>query len=211
MESTDPKQPAADLGLTGFEQIFVHVVTEDVHEKSANNHELSENTNEHSLNNLEQIHDAQSIEAEAFELVTMAAAARRLNMPYPTLRRHVLNGKIQSVIGEDGKPLVKLNSHEHSPTTSEHSPTTSEYSANSNDQIVLSSEFSANIQTLLAELKSERDYSRGLAAKLEAASHRNGYLEALTEQQGGQLKLLTDSQHKVGWWRGFCSWFTGAS
>ncbi len=52
------------------------------------------------------------------------------------------------------------------------------------------------------------------AAKLEAAAGQIGYLQAQLESQtkaletrDEQIKLLTDSQHKAGWWSRFCSWF----
>jgi len=52
------------------------------------------------------------------------------------------------------------------------------------------------------------------AAKLEAASGQIGYLQAqlesqtkLIEMKDTQLKLLTDSQHRHGWWARFASWF----
>lgn len=46
-------------------------------------------------------------------------------------------------------------------------------------------------------------------AKLEALTMRTGYLEAQLELSKETIKLLTDSQHKSGWWTRFCSWFTG--
>jgi hypothetical protein len=71
-----------------------------------------------------------------------------------------------------------------------------------------------------------------LAAKLEAATYRNGYLEAQLELHREQVKLLPDYQHKAieaeafrarivdlereldiykkrGWWSCFCKWFIG--
>lgn len=47
---------------------------------------------------------------------------------------------------------------------------------------------------------------RDLQAKLEAASYRIGYLEAQLETERQQIKLLTDSQHKPGWWARFKKW-----
>lgn len=54
------------------------------------------------------------------------------------------------------------------------------------------------------------------AAKLEAASGQIGYLQArlesqtnLLETREAEIKLLTDSQSKAGWWLRFCSWFMG--
>lgn len=53
-----------------------------------------------------------------------------------------------------------------------------------------------------------------LERKLEGATYRNGYLEAENEglrlllgAQEAQIKLLTDSQHKSGWWSRFSAWF----
>lgn len=46
--------------------------------------------------------------------------------------------------------------------------------------------------------------------ELQAAVWRNGYLEAQLEAERQQVKLLTDSQHKPGWWTKFMSWFKRA-
>lgn len=52
--------------------------------------------------------------------------------------------------------------------------------------------------------------------ELQAATYRVGYLEnQVIEREDDiqeldiQMKLLTDSQHKVGRWQRFCSWFMG--
>ena len=59
-------------------------------------------------------------------------------------------------------------------------------------------------QALLDDLKRR---NIDLEAKLQAASWRNGYLESKLEDRENQIKLLTDSQHKPGWWAKFSSWF----
>jgi excisionase family DNA binding protein len=43
-------------------------------------------------------------------------------------------------------------------------------------------------------------------AKLEALTIRTGYLQAQLEASQETIKLLTDSQHKDGWWRRLCKW-----
>lgn len=200
MENPESQQLPSDISLSGLERIFVQVTNHDgleqpemFSEQSTNNHEQSELFIEQPMNN-------QSVDCESYELVTMAEAARRLKMPYPTLRRHVLSGKVESIPGSDGKPLVKLQRIEHSESSYENSTQT-------NEQITISSEFSANIQSLLDELKTEREYSRALCEKLDAASYRNGYLEAQLSEKETQIRLLTDSQHKPAWWSQFCAWF----
>ena len=44
-------------------------------------------------------------------------------------------------------------------------------------------------------------------AKIEALLMRNGYLQSQVETSQEAIKLLTDSQHKRGWWAKFSSWF----
>ncbi len=58
------------------------------------------------------------------------------------------------------------------------------------------------------------DKIRELEAKLEGATYRNGYLEAENEglktllgAKDTQIMLLTDRQHKSGWWARFAAWF----
>ena len=46
---------------------------------------------------------------------------------------------------------------------------------------------------------------------LQAASATIGYLRAQIEAQEQQLKLLTDSQYKAGWWTRFSTWFFRSS
>lgn len=48
-----------------------------------------------------------------------------------------------------------------------------------------------------------------LLKELEGATYRVGYLEAQLAERDQQIKLLTDSQHKSGWWSRFASWFIG--
>jgi hypothetical protein len=46
-----------------------------------------------------------------------------------------------------------------------------------------------------------------LKQQLQGASYRNGYLEAQLEGRDRDIKLLTDSRSKRGWWARFSSWF----
>lgn len=57
--------------------------------------------------------------------------------------------------------------------------------------------------TVVQELKEE---IAALRYQLEGAIYRNGYLEAKLEERESTIKLLTDSQHKSGWWNRFSAW-----
>lgn len=58
------------------------------------------------------------------------------------------------------------------------------------------------------------EMNKQLLEQLQVLTYRNGYLESqLSEREKDilerdeQVKLLTDSQHKGGWWARFSSWF----
>jgi len=51
------------------------------------------------------------------------------------------------------------------------------------------------------------EQNRQLMEQLNALTYRNGYLEAQAESHKEQIKLLTDSQSKTGWWQRFSAWF----
>ena len=50
------------------------------------------------------------------------------------------------------------------------------------------------------QLDDERSHIKQLSLKLEAASHRNGYLEAQLANRDDQIKLLTDSRTERSAW-----------
>jgi hypothetical protein len=60
---------------------------------------------------------------------------------------------------------------------------------------------------ILGDLQTKLDVANN---QLQAASFRNGYLEAQLEVERQQVKLLTDSQHKAPWWHGAWQWFFGS-
>jgi hypothetical protein len=60
---------------------------------------------------------------------------------------------------------------------------------------------------LKTKLELMTDELKELKQQLQGASFRNGYLEAQMEGRDRDIKLLTDSQHKRGWWAKFSSWF----
>jgi hypothetical protein len=46
-----------------------------------------------------------------------------------------------------------------------------------------------------------------LLRKLEGATYRIGWLESQLQEREREIKLLTDNQHKPGWWAKFSTWF----
>ena len=65
----------------------------------------------------------------------------------------------------------------------------------------------ANLVRLDANHDADRDgLIKEMQSKIEALTWRNGYLESQLENQREHIKLLTDSQHKLGWWPRFKKW-----
>lgn len=72
---------------------------------------------------------------------------------------------------------------------------------------VIKTDTDRNDDRLVVELK-DRIYQleerlEKAQREIQAAAFRNGYLESQAELKDQQIKLLTDSQHKVGWWSKF--------
>jgi len=58
-----------------------------------------------------------------------------------------------------------------------------------------------DLQSLLELVQDQAVNLENANKSLQAASFRNGYLEAQLAAKEEQIKLLTDSQHKPRWWR----------
>jgi predicted ArsR family transcriptional regulator len=62
------------------------------------------------------------------------------------------------------------------------------------------------ISALLARLSDVESQLKQAQIELQGANWRNGYLESQLENHREQIKLLTDSQHRPGWWARFKKW-----
>lgn len=69
--------------------------------------------------------------------------------------------------------------------------------------------FGPTLERLVTTLEKKDAVIEGQAHQLKAAGDVIMYLRAQVEEKDSQLKFLTDSQHKAGWWARFCSWFKG--
>lgn len=146
-------------------------------------------------------------------ILTVAEASVHLRKPISTIYRRVKAGKFETLQGDDGVLRIALpadNFNENQVIT------TFSIDEKQKSQLILigsqgpeSDNHSVNLAQAaeldrLIELLAEKD------RKLEAATYRVGYLESRLEDRESQIKLLTDSQHKGGWWARFSSWFFGS-
>ncbi len=127
--------------------------------------------------------------------VTVGTAASAFNKSERTIQRYAKCGKLQSKSDETGRLMIWL-------------ATTADTLATVADSVATGADKNTDVPTLadterLWNLLKEKD------AKIEALIMRDGYMQAQLETLQQELKLLTDSQHKSGWWQRFCSWFIG--
>lgn len=134
------------------------------------------------------------------EKVSITEAAIRLGVSERTIQRRITRGQLATekdaagrvyVICPTQSDTVSVNVGQSSDTDSQQSDTVGHNEGRSD-------------QDQLWEMV------RAQATKIEALTARNGWLESqLHERQEDikELKLLTDSQHKRGWWARFASWF----
>lgn len=65
-----------------------------------------------------------------------------------------------------------------------------------------------NVQPALLQIVEQQSQQLQQAyTYLDAATARVLYLQQQLEEKENEIKLLTDSQHKTGWWAKFSSWF----
>jgi hypothetical protein len=72
-----------------------------------------------------------------------------------------------------------------------------------------SEQIAPTLERLVTSLERKDLVIESQAHQLKAAGDVIMYLRSQIEEKEAQLKLLTDSQHKRGWWTRFCSWFLG--
>ena len=147
-------------------------------------------------------------EAAAFFGVSVRTIRRRLQdgtldgskMPGP----NGLEWRVNPVARTD-KGSVRVDVPDSSDKDSVRMDTTD--SSDKDSVTVQSTETTALADKLFDYLREKDELLLSKDKDLQAASATIGYLKAQIEAQDQQLKLLTDSQHKGGWWAKFSSWF----
>jgi hypothetical protein len=164
--------------------------------------ELKQSSDSHCENHCESL--------ESQMILTAAEASVHLGIPISTIYRRIKAGRFTTVEGQDGSVRIILppkNKSENHPIT------TFASGENQNVEVILTDSHlestenqvrinpgSDNIDRLLNVIN-EKDQ------KLEAATYRIGWLESQLQDREKEIKLLTDSQHKPGWWAKFSNWF----
>jgi len=149
--------------------------------------------------------------SETPQRYTVSEFVNLLGLPRSTVYRQINNGKFHTEKGPDGKLRILLRQSEIPVLSTETSCNLAEIPFETVETVLFSRETTPETGEIPGE-KPETDNSAKvdiaeLLRKLEAATYRIGYLESKLEDRDEKIKLLTDSQHKGGWWAKFSSWF----
>ncbi len=147
---------------------------------------------------------------ESHLILTVAQASAHLRKPISTIYRRVKAGKFKTQQAEDGtlRIILPTDNNPEAQVITTHSRDETQ-----NQNVIIDDSRSENGETQQARKISSAEFVRLLELiaekdrKLEAATYRVGFLESRLEDRESQIKLLTDSQHKGGWWAKFSSWF----
>ena len=137
---------------------------------------------------------------------TPQEAAEFFSVSVRTIRRRLQDG---SLSGYKINGLNGLEWRVHPVTRSDRDPVSLDRPDSSdNDPVTVSAQDNNPVLEKLFDYLHEKDELLQAKEKdLQTASATIGYLKAQIESQEQQLRLLTDSQHKPGWWAKFSSWF----
>ncbi len=139
---------------------------------------------------------------------TLQETAERLSLSLVTVRRRLQKGSLKGhkVQGLNG-PEWRIEPPEQTLITDRgDSDQTMIIEQGDTDQTPITTLITPDHQVvtaLLARITEVESKLSDAQNALQSANWRNGYLESQLESQRDQIKLLTDSQHKPGWWQRF--------
>jgi hypothetical protein len=133
---------------------------------------------------------------------TVKEASDWLGVPTSTIYRRIKAGKYP-VVGNDenGAQIITVQLHATAPQLK--------------TQLRAVAPQSNAVETQLHAVAAESGSDKSLTAliemskKLEAANYRIGWLESQLQERETEVKLLSDSQHNLGWWARFTKWCAG--
>jgi len=154
------------------------------------------------------------IGSTASELLNTEEAAKRLGISSRAVINRLKSGSLPGklVQGKYRKEwrvfwdAVRKSSEEPPEIRIENSEPSEATTENASEGLRSSSEHSEGSSDSTAIL-GLLEQNKRLMDQLNALTYRNGYLESKLEEREREVKLLTDSQQRQGWWARFASWF----
>lgn len=149
--------------------------------------------------------------------ITVLEASKMLNVDRRSIVRLLHWQKLLGRKDESGKWLIDVSSVlarlESSDTVQDsvHLEVLDSVQPNIETILDVSKAESSQVQdTVLAIVQQQSEQLKNAYTYLDAATARILYLQQQLDNKDQEIKLLTDSQHKAGWWARFSSWFLKA-
>ena len=141
---------------------------------------------------------------------TVSEAARVLKVSEKTVLRRLQRGALPGykITGQFGQEWRVRCSGQDSPTQP-NSPTQDTSGQTVAIELHQDHGKDREVIRLRCQLEMFERENMSLREQLQGATYRNGYLQSKLEERESQIKLLTDSQHSVSWWRRSWDWFIG--
>lgn len=143
--------------------------------------------------------------------ITLMEGAKRLGLSRRYVHKLITEGRIPAFRDSRGRWLIKLDQGQIQ--IQDHQDQADQMDLHLEQSQIRLEEPGEGQQTarLLDMIESLQSQVNAAQNQLQAASYRNGYLEAQLQERDSQIKLLTDSQSKHrGWWHKCMSWFGGS-
>lgn len=160
-----------------------------------------EPTDTEGLERLFQVDLDQQIQSQdQLDHIPLMEGAKKLGLSRRYVHKLVTEGRIPAFRDSRGRWLIKLDQGQIQIQDQQDQASQMDLHL---DQSQIQLEEPANDQQtarLLDMIESLQSQVNAAQNQLQAASYRNGYLEAQLQERDSQIKLLTDSQHKSGWW-----------
>lgn len=145
------------------------------------------------------------------EHIPLMDAAKKLGLSRRYVHKLVTEGRIQASRDNRGRWLVKLDQGQIQIQDQQGQVSQVDLHLEQNEIHLEEPTEGQQTGRLLDMIESLQSQVSAAQNQLQAASFRNGYLEAQLQEREKEIKLLTDGQHSHrGWWHRFMSYFKGS-
>lgn len=144
--------------------------------------------------------------------IPLMDAAKRLGLSRRYVHKLVTEGRIQAFRDSRGRWLVKMDQGQIQLQDQPDQVSQMDLHLEQNEIHLEEPTEGQQTNRLLDMIENLQRQVNAGQNQLQAASYRNGYLEAQLQEREKEIKLLTDSQSKHRrWWHRFASYFNGSS
>lgn len=160
---------------------------------------------------LDQLFQVEEIQQDQLDHIPLMDAAKKLGLSRRYVHKLVTEGRISAFRDSRGHWFVKVDQGQIQIQDQQDQVSQADLHLEQTEihlEEPAEGQQTARLLDMIETLQSQVNAAQN---QLQAASYRNGYLEAQLQERDSQIKLLTDSQgsHRR-WWHRFMSYFGGS-